>query len=56
MTLHQQVFESAIPDLREVPMDRLAELAGPVLATSIDLYLQRLQESSVPLSSFSSSI
>ena len=56
MTLHQQVLESAIPDLREVPMDRLAELADPVLANSIGLYLQRLQESSVPLNSFGSSI
>lgn len=56
MSLHKQVFESAIPDLRTVPVDRLVELGGPILANSIELYLQRLQESSVPLNSFGSSI
>lgn len=56
MTLQQQVLRSAIPDLREVPVDRLAELGGPVLANSIHLYLQRLRESSVLLNSFNSSI
>jgi hypothetical protein len=53
---YQQALESAIPDLRGVPVDRLAELAAPVLGKSIDLYLQRLQGSSVLLNSFSSSI
>ena len=56
MSLQQQVLEYAIPDLRAVPVDRLAELGGAVLANSIDLYRQRLQESSLPLNSFSSSI
>jgi hypothetical protein len=56
MTLHQQALESDIPDLRGVPVDRLAELAAPVLANSIELYLKRLQESSVLLNSFNSSI
>jgi hypothetical protein len=52
-----QVLESAIPDLRAVPVDRLAELGGAVLASSIDLYRQRLKESgSLPLNSFNSSI
>jgi hypothetical protein len=51
-----QALESAIPDLRAVPVDRLAELGGAVLANSIDLYRQRLQESSLPLNAFSSSI
>lgn len=47
---------TAIPDLRSLPLDRLAELGGSVLAHSIDLYLERLKESNMPLSSFTSSL
>lgn len=56
MTSHQQALASGIPDLRGVPVDRLAELGGPVLGNAVELYLQRLQKSSVLLNSFNSSI
>jgi FXSXX-COOH protein len=54
--LSQQAIKSAIPDLRELPLDRLAELGDSVLANSIALYRQRLTESGLPLSSFNSGI
>lgn len=56
VSLSQQVLESAIPDLREVPVDRIAELASPVLADAISLYVKRLEDSTALLNSFSSSI
>jgi FXSXX-COOH protein len=55
MTL-QQEFRSVIPDLRDLPLDRLAELDDSVLAHSVALYLQRLKDTGMPLSSFNSSI
>jgi FXSXX-COOH protein len=54
--LSQQEINSAIPDLRELPLDRLGELGDSVLAHSIALYRQRLKETGAPLSSFSSGI
>jgi FXSXX-COOH protein len=56
MTSHQQTLESAIPDLRDVPLSQLAELRDSVLANSIALYKQRLLENGVALNSFGSSI
>jgi hypothetical protein len=56
MALHEQVLESAIPDLRDVLLDQLVELDDSVLANSIALYQQRLRDNSVPLNSFSSRI
>lgn len=56
MTLYEQALNSAIPDLRDVPLDRLAELGDSVLANSIDLYRQRLLENGVPINRFSSAI
>lgn len=56
MSLQKQELNSVIVDLRDFPLERLAELGGSVLAHSIDLYLQRLKETGVPLSSFSSRI
>ena len=57
MTLHQQTFQSSIPDLRNIPLERLAELGDSVLANSIVLYRQRLEDDkAIPLSSFNSSI
>jgi hypothetical protein len=47
---------SPIPDLRAVPLDRLAELGGSALAQSIILYRRRLNENCVSLNSFNSSI
>ena len=40
----QQELNSVIPDLRELPLERLAELGDSVLAHSITLYRQRLKE------------
>jgi FXSXX-COOH protein len=56
MTVHEQVLNAAVPDLRDVPLDRLAELDDSVLANSIALYRQRLQDNGVPVYRFSSSI
>ncbi len=56
MTLHEQALTSAIPDLREVPLDRLAKLGDSVLANSIALYRQRLQDNGVPLNAFQARI
>lgn len=56
MSFEQQELISVIPDLRELPLERLAELGDSVLAHSIVLYRQRLKETGVPLSSFNSSI
>lgn len=56
MSLQEQELNSTIPDLRELPLERLAELGDSVLAHSIALYRQRLKETGVPLSSFNSRI
>jgi FXSXX-COOH protein len=56
MSLPGQELDSVIPDLRNLSLDRLAELGDSVLAHSIALYRERLKETGVPLSSFSSSI
>lgn len=56
MSPQQQELISVIPDLRDLPLDRLAELGDSVLAQSVALYRQRLKETGVPLSSFNSSI
>jgi FXSXX-COOH protein len=51
-----QEIRAVIPDLREMSSDRIAELGDTVLAHSIELYLQRLAEDSVPVSAFTSNI
>ena len=56
MSQQQQELISVIPDLRELPLERLAELGDSVLAHSIALYRQRLKETGVPLSSFNARI
>jgi FXSXX-COOH protein len=56
MSLQEQELNSVIPDLRELSLERLAELGDSVLAHSIAQYRQRLKETGVPLSSFQSSI
>jgi hypothetical protein len=56
MTSRKQGHESAIPDLRTLPLDRLSELGGSALAQSIILYRHRMNETSAPLSSFNSRI
>ena len=49
-------LSSAIPDLRDLSLERLAELGDSALAHSIDLYRRRLKETGVPLNSFSARI
>jgi hypothetical protein len=56
MSLQKQELSSVIPDLRELSLERLAELGDSVLAHSIVLYRQRLKETGVPLSSFGARI
>ncbi len=55
MGLQEPELNTAIPDLRELPLDRLADLGvgDSVLAHSLALYRQRLAETVLPLSSFS---
>ena len=56
VTLPEQELTCVIPDLRDLPLDRLAELGGSALAQSIALYRKRIKEIGIPLSSFNSSI
>jgi FXSXX-COOH protein len=56
MSPQKQELNSVIPDLRDLPLERLAELGDSVLAHSIDRYRQRLKETGVPLSSFQARI
>ena len=56
MNLHGQELNSVLPDLRDLPLERLADLGDSVLAHSIALYRQRLKETVVPLSSFNARI
>ena len=52
----QQVPEGVIPDLRDIPLDQLAQLGDSVLAHSLSLYRQRLREKGVLLSQFNARI
>jgi hypothetical protein len=56
MTTSEKDIETVIPDLRDIPVDRLAELGSSALAHSIALYRERLRENGVPLSSFQARI
>jgi FXSXX-COOH protein len=56
MSMQQEELNSVIPDLRDLSLERLAELGDSALAHSIDLYRQRLKETGVPLNSFSARI
>lgn len=56
MTSQGREFTSAIPDLRSIPLDRLAELGASPLAHLIALYRKRLKENGMPLSSFNARI
>ena len=56
MTLQKQPIKTLIPDLRDIPVDCLAELGSSVLAHSIALYRERLKENGIPLSSFQARI
>jgi hypothetical protein len=56
MTSQEQAIKTLIPDLRDIPVDRLAELGPSALAHSIALYRERLKENGIPLSSFQARI
>ena len=56
MTSQEMKIVTTVPDLRDFPLDRLAELGGTPLAHSIALYRERLKENGVPLSSFNARI
>jgi FXSXX-COOH protein len=56
MTVEDEDLGTVIPDLRDIPLARLAELGGSVLAHSIDLYRKGLKERGMPLSSFQARI
>lgn len=56
MSSTEEDMETEIPDLRDIPVDRLAELGSSVLAHSIALYRERLKENGIPLSSFQARI
>jgi FXSXX-COOH protein len=56
MSLERQDLNSVIPDLRDLSLERLAGLRDSVLAHSIELYRQRLEEIRVPITSFNAKI
>jgi hypothetical protein len=57
MTTPQQDMKTVMPDLRDVPLDQLAELGTTsALAHSVALYRERLKKNGVPLSSFNARI
>jgi FXSXX-COOH protein len=56
MSMQKQELNSAIPDLRDLSLEQLAELGDSVLAHSIALYRQRLAETGVALNSFQATI
>ena len=55
-TSQDKAITTTLPDLRNMPLDRLAELGASPLARSIALYRERLKENGIPLSSFNARI
>jgi hypothetical protein len=49
MTSPEQTMVTAVPDLTDFSLDRLAELGASPLVHSIALYRERLKENGVPL-------
>jgi hypothetical protein len=56
MAVPENDIETVIPDLGDIPVNRLAELGSSALAHSIALYRERLRENGIPLSSFQARI
>jgi FXSXX-COOH protein len=56
MISKNQELRSVIPDLRDLPPDQLAVLGDSVLARSLALYRQRLEENGELLSAFNAKI
>ena len=55
MSTTEPSIPTLIPDLRDIPADRLAEVS-PALADAIRTYRERLKEAGMPPSSFNSRI
>ena len=55
-TSQDKVLNTVIPDLRNIPLDHLAQLGASPLAHSIQLYQDRLKEDVMPLSAFNARI
>lgn len=55
-TAKDKALPTAIPDLTDTSLDRLAEEGGTVLADAVRRYRDRLRENGVPLSSFNARI
>lgn len=56
MTSQDKDINTVIPEVSNIPLDRLAEVGDSVLGRSIALYRERLKENGVPLSSFNARI
>ena len=56
MTTPPESMQTAVPDLTDVSLEKLAELGGTPLAHSVALYRERLKKNGVPLSSFNARI
>jgi hypothetical protein len=56
VTTEPDPIKTAVPDLRNIPVGRLAELGSTPLAHAIALYRERLKETGIPLSSFQARI
>jgi hypothetical protein len=56
MSVQKKELNSVIPDLRDLPLEQIAELGDTVLANSIVEYRQRIKETGAPLNSFSARI
>jgi hypothetical protein len=52
MNSDDEDLNTVILDLRDIPLNKLAELGGSPLAQSIVLYRKRIKERGMPLSSF----
>jgi FXSXX-COOH protein len=56
MTSQEHDHGSIVLDLRDLPLDHLAELGDSVLANSLAAYRQRRNETGEPLNSFTATI
>src|SRR5690242_5003789 len=55
-TSQDKVLNTVIPDLRNIPLDHLAQLGASPLAHSIQLYHERLKKDDIPPSAFNARI
>lgn len=55
-TSQDNVLNTVIPDPRNISLDHLAQLGASPLAHSIQLFQDRLEKDSIPLSAFNARI